>query len=413
MWTTATKTCSRVHLKHPTFTFRAPRFSAARCSAVRCRSPVQRDRSARFFNNLVLSMGWRLRSFYESLVSCGNPFYNKIMHPSLFKTNHLHIEKNPLWKRGFDLQYHLNTLQLNLKSTKGEHQQRFSNKVPKKKSILLRTFPPFKSTPFFRWFRPLPSLQAMDSTLSKDLSFFFAKFPCKTDMFSGIAHGYIITITLTLQVSAPKPRRGVACFLHHHKNRQAAPKLLSRPDFGCPKQLPKPAGSFLSYKSRSNQSHHQTLNHESCPNFRLSNSNFEAPNKTTRRTTYFQISTVFSASPLKRRPLSFLVRAGPVVDSFDLPHRCCPALELLLGVSFPTKTRGSSACFFWKDSRRLRGAHFVYLKWQMEKCTNWSDLCFSTPRNDHDFRIFVPSSGRKANVFGSRIFKQCKEQETF
>lgn len=96
MWTTATKTCSTVHLKHPTFTFRAPRFSAARCSAVRCRSPVQRDRSARFFNNLVLSMGRRLRSFYESLVYCGNPFYNKIMHPSLFKTNHWHIEKNPL-----------------------------------------------------------------------------------------------------------------------------------------------------------------------------------------------------------------------------------------------------------------------------------------------------------------------------
>lgn len=198
MWTTATKTCSTVHLKHPTFTFRAPRFSAARCSAVRCRSPVQRDRSARFFNNLVLSMGWSLRSFYESLVCCGNPFYNKIMNPSLFKTNHWHIEKNPLKagiRTAISSQYPTVEFEINERGTPAKV---FQQGAEKKRSTLLRTFPPFKSTPFFRWFRPLPSLQAMDSMLSKDLLFFLAKFPCKVDMFSNIAHGYIwyiITIT--------------------------------------------------------------------------------------------------------------------------------------------------------------------------------------------------------------------------
>lgn len=149
MWTTTTKTCSIVHLKHPTFTFRAPRFSAARCSAVRCRSPVQRDRSARFFNNLVLSMGRRLRRFYESLVSCGNPFYNKIMHPSLFKTNHLHIEKNPL-KAGIrpaiSSQYPPVEFEINERGTPAKV---FQQGAEKKLSILLRTFPPFKSTPVF------------------------------------------------------------------------------------------------------------------------------------------------------------------------------------------------------------------------------------------------------------------------
>lgn len=113
--------------------------------------------------------------------------------------------------------------------------------------------------------------------------------------------------------------------------------------------------------------------------------------------------SVFSASPPKGRPLSFLLRAGPVVDSFDLPHRCCPALEFFLGVSFPTKKRGKVQnadtfihMFFWKDSRRLRGAPLFVLEVANGKnAMNWSDIWFSTLRNDHDFRIFVPSSGER------------------
>lgn len=144
------------------------------------------------------------------------------------------------------------------------------------------------------------------------------------------------------------------------------------------------------------------------------------PPKKPRRTTY-RISNFQRFFCFSSKTTTFVVSppCAPVVDSFDLPHRCCPALEFLLGVSFRTKKiqkfrmRTFINMFFWKDSRRLRGAHFLYLNWQMEKCTNWSDLCFSALRNDHDFWIFVPSSGRKANFFGSHIFKQCEEQETF
>ena len=186
-------------------------------------------------------------------------------------------------------------------------------------------------------------------------------------------------------MSPPKPRCGVACVLHHHKNRQAAPKLLSHPDVGCSKQLPKPAGSFLSYQSRPNQSHQQlvkathchqkndqTLNHESCPNLRLSNSNFEAPKKNNK--SYVFPTSFFCFSP-KRTTFVVSRSCAPVVDSFDLPHRCCPALEFLLGVSFPTKKREKFRmrtrlfiCFFEKIVEDYEVPHFLYLNWQMEKC---------------------------------------------
>ncbi len=185
------KTCSIVHLEHRTFTLRAPHFSAARCSAVRCRSPVQRDRSARFFNSLVVSMGGRPR------VCCGNSFHNRIIHPSLFKTNHwqtLHIEKNPL-KAGIPnaISSHYPPVECEINEVRTPAKV-FQQGAEKKTVYLLRTFLPFKPIHVFGWFRPLPSLQVMVSTQSKDLSC-FAKFPCKTDMCSDIAYGYISTIT--------------------------------------------------------------------------------------------------------------------------------------------------------------------------------------------------------------------------
>lgn len=107
-----------------------------------------------------------------------------------------------LWKRGFELQYHLTILQLNLKSTKGEHQQRFSNKVPKKIVYFAEHLSPLQINPVF-WMVSSTSFPPGDGLHAVEKSFiFFAKFPCKRDMFSNIAHGYIITITLTLQVPA-------------------------------------------------------------------------------------------------------------------------------------------------------------------------------------------------------------------
>lgn len=237
-------------------------------------------------------------------------------------------------------------------------------------------------------------------------------------------------------MSPPKPRRGVACVLHHHQNRQAAPKLLSHPDFGCSKQLPKPAEAFLMSEGRVDHIHvtggdwHPfklipPLTYiKSRTSTALSKSSVVklqhwSSKKKATRATYFHTS-FFLLLPQNDDTLSFLLRAGPVVDSFDLPRRCCPALEFLLGVSFPTKKREKFRmrtrlfiCFFEKIVEDYEVPTFCTWSGKWKKCMNWSDICFSAPRNDHDFRIFVPSSGRKANFFGSHIFKQCKEQENF
>ena len=82
-----------------------------------------------------------------------------------------------LRRRGFQTQYHLTILRLNVKSTKSEHQQRCSNRVPKKNCLLLRTFPPFKPIHVFGWFRPLPSLQA-SRKIFHVLRSFHARQPC-------------------------------------------------------------------------------------------------------------------------------------------------------------------------------------------------------------------------------------------